>query len=313
MSKALRDPRLHLAGAQVCLASLMVIGREALLTIPPDVIAWARLLGGGIAFVLIARACGDRDKLQRADVVRLIACGALGTASNQLFLVHGLALTTAVNASILGTTVPILTLLAALLFRLESLRPFRMIGIALALLGAMTLVGAGRFSADGRYTIGNLLILGNCISWALFFVLARPLVAKYRPMGLAARLFAVGFVVSAPICARPMLAFLPTMTGTDAAYLGFLIAVPTVGAYALNQLAMRRAEPSVVASSWYLLPVFGTAGAMARLGERPHPGALVAAGLILVGLYFASRDARGRSPAVAAPAEGEHEHKARSR
>src|SRR5215510_10491544 len=101
MSKALRDPRLQLVGAQACLASLMVIGREALLTIPPDVIAWARLLGGGIVFALIARACGDRDKLQRKDVARLIACGALGTASNQLFLVHGLAGTTAVNASIL--------------------------------------------------------------------------------------------------------------------------------------------------------------------------------------------------------------------
>lgn len=308
-SRALRDPRLQLVGAQASLASLMVIGREALLTIPPGMIAWTRLLGGGIAFALIAGASGDRDRLQRADLVRLIACGALGTASNQLFPVHGLARTTAVNASILSTTGPVLTLLAALLSRLESLRSLRLVGIALALLGAMALVGVGRFSAGGRYAIGNLLILGNCVSWASFFVLARPLVAKYRPMGLAARLFAVGFVAAAPICARPALAFLPAVTAVDAAYLGFLIAVPTVGAYALNQLAMWRAEPSVVASSWYLLPLFGTAGAMVRLGERPHPEALVAAGLILVGLYFASRDARRRPPAVAVPAE----HEARSR
>lgn len=306
-SKVLRDPRLQLVGAQASLASLMVIGREALFSIPPDVIAWARLLGGGFAFFLIARVCGDRDRLQRADLVRLVACGTLGTASNQLFLVHGLVRTTAVNASILSTTVPVLTVLVALLSRLEPLRPFRLVGISLALLGAMALVGLGRFSADDRYAIGNLLILGNCTSWALFFVLVRPLTAKYRPMGLAARLFTVGFVVTAPICARPTLAFLPAMTATDAAYLGFLIAVPTVAAYALNQLAMRRAEPSVVASSWYLLPLFGTAGAMMRLGERARSESLLAAGLILAGLYLASRDAHARSRAEAVPAKREHQ------
>jgi drug/metabolite transporter (DMT)-like permease len=276
----------------------MVIGREALLTIPPGMIVWARLLGGGGSFLLIARACGDRDKLDRADLPRLIACGVLGTASNQLFLIYGLARTTAVNASVLSTTVPVITLLVALVLRLESPRLYRMIGVVLALLGAMALVGVGRFSVDDQYAAGNLLILGNCASWALFFVVSRPLVTKYRPMGLAARLFAVGFVASAPLCARPALAFLPTMTATDAAYLGFLIAVPTVGTYALNQIAMRRAEPSVVASSWYLLPIFGTAGAMIRLGERPHSEALVAAGLILVGLYFASRDARSGAVVV---------------
>src|SRR5882724_7409506 len=156
-SDALRDPRWLLVGAQASLASLMVIGREALLTIPPGMIVWSRLLGGGAAFFLIARACGDRDKLQRTDVARLIVCGVLGTASNQLFLVHGLARSTAVNASVLSTTVPELTLLVALVSRLESLRPFRLVGIALALLGAILLVGTGRFSVDDRYAIGNLL------------------------------------------------------------------------------------------------------------------------------------------------------------
>ena len=50
---------------------------------------------------------------------------------------------------------------------------------------------------------------------------------------------------------------------------------------------------------------------MIRLGERPHPEALVAAGLIVVGLYFASRNARGRSPAKSGLAEREPEARSR--
>jgi drug/metabolite transporter (DMT)-like permease len=307
MSCVLRDPRLQLVGAQAGLASLMVIGREALASMPPGVIVWARTLGGCVVFSLIARIAGDRTRIARRDVVRLIVCGSVGTASNQLFLLYGLARTTAVNASVLSTTIPVITLLVALLFRIEVIQIRRVIGIVLALVGATMLVGLRRLSLADDYAIGNLLVLGNCASWAVFFALARPLVRAYRPMKLASWLFAIGTIVSAPICVPQWLAFLPAITARNAAHLAFLIAVPTVGTYALNQIAMRRAEPSVVAASWYLLPLFGTLGAMLWLGERPPTDALLAAGLILAGLYLASIAARSarRSPigTVAQPRE----------
>ena len=165
----------------------------------------------------------------------------------------------------------------------------RLTGIALALLGALLLIELDKLAIDPRYLLGNLMILMNCVSWALFLVLVRRLTPRYPPMALAASLFAVGVIVATPICISSVVEFAPRLTGTDAGYLGFIILVPTVGAYAFNQMALQRAEPSLVAAYWYLLPILGTLGAVIRLGERPGLREIIATILICCGLFFSSQ------------------------
>ncbi|MBP9088102.1 MAG: DMT family transporter, partial [Kofleriaceae bacterium] len=69
----------------------------------------------------------------------------------------------------------------------------------------------------------------------------------------------------------------------------FLIAVPTVGAYALVQLSLKRAESTLVAAYIYLQPVFVTFGAMARLHEHPSSRVLLAAPVVFIGVFLASQ------------------------
>ena len=86
----------------------------------------------------------------------------------------------------------------------------------------------------------------------------------------------------------------PALAAKDFAFLGFLIAVPTVGAYALIQIALKRAESSLVAAYIYLQPVFAAIGAVLLLDETID-GRLAACGVIvLAGVWLAARTGNPR-------------------
>jgi drug/metabolite transporter (DMT)-like permease len=127
--------RVHavLVGAQLCGASLPVLGRVALLgQIPANAIVLIRLLGGLLVFLALARA-GGAIPVRRSDWPRLVASALLGMALNMSLFVNGLAWTTATNASVLGTTVPVFTAVTALWLGAERFRGLRVLGIAVAL------------------------------------------------------------------------------------------------------------------------------------------------------------------------------------
>jgi drug/metabolite transporter (DMT)-like permease len=72
-------------------------------------------------------------------------------------------------------------------------------------------------------------------------------------------------------------------------FLAFLILVPTVCAYSLMQIALRRAQSSLVASYIYLQPVFATAAAALLLDERPGGRTAVAALVVFAGVWISTR------------------------
>ena len=273
---------------QLCFASLAVVGKLALRDAPAGALVLARVAGGTLVFWLLARrASGWR--LERRDVLRLVVCAHLGVVVNQLLFLHGLARSTAINASVLGTTIPVFTAIFAAATGSERLRPARVAGIAVAMAGALILARVDRFSFSDQHAVGNLLIVANSCSYGLFLVSVRPLAARIPPMPLVALLFT---------CALPGVGFFgvpdwielaPRLTGREAALIAFIIAVPTVAAYSLNQVAIQRADSSVVAVYIYLQPVLAAVGAALLLSERPDARTFAAAALIFPGVWLSAR------------------------
>lgn len=270
----------------------------ALVTIPPNALVFARILGGALVFAVWQKLLPNAGPgLARRDGLRVTACALTGVVMNQLLFVNGLSRTTAVNASVLSTTIPPLTAAFALLMGMERLNALRFGGIGLALVGALVLLGVERVSGSDAHAMGNAMILLNCVSYAGFLVLVRPL-AQTSPVRLAALLFACAAVATAPLGVPAWLELMPRFTERDAALLAFIIAVPTVASYALTQMAIQRTESSVVASYVYLQPVFATAGAALFLGEGLPARTVLAAALIFAGIYLSQAAGTGRKSKV---------------
>jgi drug/metabolite transporter (DMT)-like permease len=297
-SRARLSTHLILIGAQLCFASLAVVGRMAVdARVPPAGIVLVRMLGGAIAFTLIARLRGTL-KLERKDAAFFLLLAVLGVVLNQELFIHGLARTTATNAVVLGSTIPVFTALAAIALRYESVSARRLLGIAIAFTGCVILVGPDELSLSSSHLLGSVMILVNAACYGIYLAIAGKVAGRYDPLAILAILFLIGLPLVAPLGVQAWAQAAP-LTRSGVAFLAFLILVPTVGAYSLIQIGLRRAESSLVASYIYLQPVFAAAGAAVLLDERPGGQTALAAVVVLGGVWISAGVKPGPGPGPA--------------
>ncbi len=287
MTPAPLQVHLILLASALCFASLPVVGRLVVGDIPPGGIVMARMTGGAVIFALIAWRRGTL-RFDRKDLPLIVLCALMGNVINQEMFVHALAHTTATNAVVIGSTIPVFTLLGALLLGRETLQLYRALGMACAFTGVMLLVGADELSLSSDHFVGSVLVLINALSYGVFLVVVRPLARKYDPFALLAIMFTIGLPIAIPIGLYE-LSSTPALGGSDYGFLAFLIAVPTVTAYGLTQLALKRAESSLVAAYIYLQPIFAAVGAMLVLDEEIQPRTAVCGAIVLFGVWLAAR------------------------
>lgn len=256
-----------------------IVSKLGMSSFDPFTFAYLRVVGAAIILNVLIRGA---TPLSRIDFKRVVLYSLLGVVINQSMFLGGLALTSAHVAAILITAVPVFTLGAAMVFKEERVTAMKVAGIALAAAGALTVVGGEGLGGAAKSVIGDLLIVGNSLSYALFLVLSKPDMARLSPRRVIARMFAIAAVLMLPIAAVPMLR-LHWRTIPPAAWLSlaFVIAGPTIAAYLLNAWALAHTDSSltVVMAAMFL-------------GEQIRPLAIVAGVLIFTGVWLAGRAAR---------------------
>jgi drug/metabolite transporter (DMT)-like permease len=150
--------RSHLAIAAVA-ATVLLWGsafaaiRTAVAELGPVPLSVARLVVASLVLAVVAPFFGV-GLPRRADLPRVLLCGATGIAGYQLLLNTGQVSVPAGTASLLVATAPVHAALLARVFLGERISPRAQLGIAVAFAGAVTL-GLGR----GAGAAGTLLLL----------------------------------------------------------------------------------------------------------------------------------------------------------
>jgi drug/metabolite transporter (DMT)-like permease len=290
---AVRPYRVHAAlfAVNLLFAINYVVSKLGMSSFDPFTFAYLRVLGAAIAMNLWSAAA--MPPLSRQDFKRVALYSLLGVVINQSMFLAGLALTSAHVAAILITAVPVFTLGAAMAFKEERVTAMKIAGIALAAAGALTVVGGEGFDGTTKSLLGDLLIIGNSLAYALFLMLSKPDMARLSPQRVVARMFAIAAVLMLPIAAVPMLRLQWRAIPPGAWWsLAFVIAGPTIAAYLLNAWALAHTDSSLVAAYTYLQPVLTVLLAAMFLGERIRAVAIVAGAMIFAGVWLAGRAAR---------------------
>lgn len=288
--------RVHLTLLLVQLAfgGFHVVAKAALASLSPLALAGLRV---GIATPFLVWLAWRRDRVipHLRDLPMLAFLGFLGVFGNQILFIEGLQLTTATNAAILMTSLPVFAAATAVLLRIERLAPRRLAGVLLSVAGALVLVNPFRFSADRGMAAGNLLILGNALCYALFLVLQRPLLQRIPWRTLIAWSFVFGgggvLLVSLPSLAALRPAEVPASAWWGVAY---IVALATIFAYSANTWAVRRSSPALVAAYGTLQPLVAVLLAVSFLGERFGWIEGLGFALIVAGLWLVSATSKPR-------------------
>jgi drug/metabolite transporter (DMT)-like permease len=280
---------LALLAVQLTFSGLHIFGKVVLEAVHPLALASLRVLFATPVLMLLAWR-HDRVLPSRRMLPSLALLGLLGVFFNQLLFITGLELTTATNAAILMPSIPVFAIAVAALFRIERIGVRRVVGIALTVAGALVLLEPGRLSAGGREALGNLLVLANCLSYAAFLVVQRPVLVRLPWRTVVAWAFLFGglgvlAVGGDELAATEMMRLEPRVLWGIA----YILIFPTVIGYTLNTWAVRRSSPSLVAAFTTLQPLLTATFALLLLGEPA--GWREAAGFLLIaaGLWRVSR------------------------
>lgn len=248
-----------------------------------------RVLSGALLFLLV-HALFIREKVERKDLFPLATSAFFGVAANMLMFFKGLSITSPINGAVLMLVTPVFVLVLSRLISREAVSWVKSTGVALAALGALMLVGGSRFHFSSDTALGDLYIILNALSYAIYLVYVKKLMIKYHPITVSKWNFLFGFLIVLPFGAEEL--FQVDWTAFDLAgwwIIVFVLLGTTFLTYLLNAWALRHASSGLVGSYIYLQPVVATVLAMLNKQDQPTLEKVLYILLIFAGVYLVSR------------------------
>jgi len=232
-----------------------------------------------------------REKIAKKDFLWLALMGIIGIAINQIFFFSGLKLSNPVDVSIIHVSNPFFVLLLTFIFLKTKIPKVKIIGIIIGAVGAIILiVNGGRIDFQHEYIKGNLFILINTFAYALYLVMAKPLLKKYSILTIMKWAYLAGSLVVIPYGLGQSIAVdYQSLTTVSIVSIVYIIVAITFLAYLLSIYALKRFSPPVVSFYVYLQPLFAALIAIILKKEILNYYQLVAAIFIFVGVYFVSK------------------------
>ncbi len=273
------------------------VARKAPGVVEPYTLACIRWGLAGLLLSIHARAELARNwRVIAAVWYQYVALGFCGMVVCGAWVYLGAQSTGAVNIALIYSASPVLIAIGSVIWLHERMRASQVLGVLLALTGVLHVIVKGQWGALGQvqFVAGDAWILAATISWAAYALLQK---VWPSPMGSTARLAAICWgalpILLAGTVWEMMQPATPVLT-LQAWVLGVSVALfPGVGAYWIYGWAQKMLGASKVAVTLYLGPLYGALLAWLVLGETLGWHHLLAAALILPGVYLVSRAEAG--------------------
>ena len=252
-----------------------------------------RVIGAAVLFWFVS-IFGPKEKIETKDYLKMLFCAILGMGINMLAFFKGLALSTPINSAVLITITPIIVLVLSAIFIKEKITTRKIIGVIIGLSGALGLILFGNEIRQDAPNIplGNFYILLNAGFYASYLIIVKILIVKYHPFTIMKWLFSLGLLICLPFGYQEL-------SETDWANLpfeaiwriAFVIIGTTFFTYLFNIFALTQLKASTVSAFIYVQPLIGILYAVVTGQDRLTLVKILAACLVLLGVYLASRKA----------------------
>ena len=269
-----------------------VAARAIIVEVPPFALSfWRWAIAAALLLPFAAAQLREDAALIRRHLPALIAFGVIGAGGFTLLGYWGVRYTTAVNATLLNSSLPLFVVPLSWWLLKLTVSARQLAGLALSLAGVACIISSGELQTLARLSLnpGDLLLLAGALLWAIYTVLLkwRP---PLRPLSFLFAIVAAAAAFSLPFYLWEISAG-GTMTvspGTLAA-IGYLAIFPSIVAYICWNHAVAVLGPNVAGFFNPVIPVFGTLFAVTLLGEPFRMYHLAGFALVLGGVVLTSK------------------------
>lgn len=203
------------------------------------------------------------------------------------------ATTKALNLTLIAISSPVFTVIFARIFLHDTLTLRRVIGLVAATAGVVLLITSGQIShlANLTFSEGDLWMLGQASSFALYTILVRMKPGELSPLPFLFSLFIIGMLFLLPLFLWKLpeteaVHFTPTILGAIL-YLGV---GPSLLAYLCWNESVAIIGPARASFVYYCLPLFSGVEGLLLLGEQVTAIHVFSGVMILAGVIFATSE-----------------------
>lgn len=190
----------------------------------PYALTFFRMAGAAVVFWITSFFIKE-EKVPRRDIFLLFFASLFGIIFNQGLFLFGLSLTASIDAAIVATTAPIMTMIVAAIYLKEPITGKKALGVLIGAAGAILLIMTSSTAQGGQgNTMGNFLCLLACLSFALYLTLFKRLIHTYHPVTLMKWMFLYAALVCSPVCMPEALALdYPALPPSAFVRIGFVV------------------------------------------------------------------------------------------
>ncbi len=247
-----------------------------------------RMVGAALCF-WICSLFTKHEHIGHHDMLRLFFAALLGVVFNQGMFIFGLSLTSPIDASIVTTTTPILTMIIAAIYLGEPVTSKKVTGIVLGATGAFILIISSKPADGGNSSsiLGDMLCLLAQLSFALYLTLFKDLIGKYSPVTLSKWLFAYASLCYIPFSYKDMVKInFAEIKWESILEIGYIIIFATFLAYICMMVGQRLLRPTIVSMYNYVQPTVASIVAVALGMDTFGLSKMFAVVLVFTGVYF---------------------------
>lgn len=238
--------------------------------------------------IVIAR----REYVQRKDLPLMMLIGFVGVTVSIGAQFLGTNLSSAHMGAIITSASPAFIAVFAVWLLKERLHRFQIIGIALATLGVLVVVGLPDAESGDHSFLGNLILLIAAVSWGLYTVLCKRATLTYSSLAVTAYISFFGLIFSSPLMiwelARKPVEWLSFSWEIWAGVLYVGVISTTVAFYLWNK-GFEIVQAGSGAVFFFFQPVVGALLGWLLLGEHLSVSFFIGAVCILLGVGLSNQ------------------------
>ena len=277
--------------ANVMWGLMAPIGKSALQEFSALSVTTFRMIGAAAAFWMLSIFC-KQEHVNHRDMLKIFFASLFALVFNQGIFIFGLSMTSPIDASIVTTTLPIVTMIVAAIYLKEPVTGKKVIGIFLGSIGALTLILSSQGSTDGKggSIPGDLLCLLAQISFSFYLAIFKGLISRYNIFTLMKWMFTYAAICFIPFSYHEVstIHFHEISTSTWAC-VAYVIVGGTFLAYILMMIGQKTLRPTVISMYNYVQPIVGTSVSI-LLGMGTFGVAKgIAVALVFTGVYIVTQ------------------------
>jgi drug/metabolite transporter (DMT)-like permease len=268
-------------------------------TVTPPQLILLRFVLSAVVVVVIDRVFYKHPLPKGRDFLKISGLGLVGVFLVQILVVIGLHHTTAFHSALIMATIPIFTLVFSIVSRMESFQLQKVIGIVIGFAGVAVLLffsGTPGAPLPASYLTGDFIVLLNALAFSWFLLGSRTMLQKYKEFPFMAYCYIVSaclfvvFFFAGHLWSQGTLGleFLATLTIGQWLLIAYVVLFASIGSYTLNNYALKRISPSIVAIYMFIQPIISAVTGFYLLGEPFNINMALATAITFVGVFLAT-------------------------